>query len=1501
MILKLMNSTTVCPSSCLLSVTVLFFLLFLTELLKMATCKLEIPKFISGKKTFEGYKNEILAWEEITTLAKKDRGVYVALTLPDGDESRIREQVFESHGLAKLKTETGLKDLLDFMETHLGLDDTEDAWNRFVEFDDYRRGDESMSQFLASFDMKYQRVKAKGYVLEPNILAFMLLRRATLTPEEHLLVMTGLNFGNKDTMYTDAVKSLKKFKGESIGCGHTGTPASGTGIKVEPPTFYTDSYGRNRGRGNGGKRFDNGRGRGGYDNRGSRGGFDGQRSNGGSDRRNWRGGGDRRSGGDYGGDRRSGGDSFDRAGRPINKKGKNGHIILCTGCGSYRHTVEYCDETSTSVNTKDNYGQIRLCGACGSFRHFMASCIHSHEKKQQVHMNEGENYGENDQLQFPSGQDQAFVANVVLFNGSSNDPNLTVESLNCALLDSCCTSNVCGESWMEYYIESLSATDKESVKVQNSGRIFQFGGETFIPSQGSYRIPAVFGTEKVYIIVDVIKSEIPLLLSRTCMKKLRANIDYENDRAMILGQNMTLSFTASGHHCVNILPDKIVDRALIVRLNQMSRQERYRALVKLHRQFAHPPNPKLKDLISDAGIWEDCFNEDLEKIHDKCRICKERAPVPPRPVVAFSMARRFNEVVAMDLKVRESHQGYILYLIDVWSRYTQAVYIKRKLSSEVIHSIMKYWIGVFGVMGAVYTDNGGEFNNAELRDVASILNMKVHTTAAECPFQNGLCERIHAVTDMILAKLEAQYPKTPFDVLLQWACMARNSLAMWNGFSSHQLVFGASPNLPNILTDNLPALEGSTQSDVFAQHLNALRSARKAFIESESDEKIRRALRSKVRTSEQTFAFGDAVYYKRDKSDKWLGPGRVVCQDGKVIFVRHGGEYYRASPNRLMLAGTEISRPSKDVHHNDQHKEDDPIMLEDYEDDDLINPVADDDVPRVPARENVDQVIPGGNRILTDNEPVVPAAVAMEQPPDTIRRSLRTFNKEHGASVYIVSLPRSRHNDLDCMKAKEEELKKLQDFQVYDEVENLGQTCISTRWILWEKGENKDVRARLVARGFEEDLDVPIDSPTVNRCTMRMMLAVSVAKNWTVKATDIKSAFLQGSVLQRDVYLKPPKEANVEDGVVWKLKRCLYGLNDAARKFYDSIVEELQQLGCKKSYYDPSLFSKVDNNVCSGILVSHIDDFLHAGDAAFDDSISKKLCRRFLSGKNVEADFKYTGYQIKQTQAGIILDQNEYVEGITVSALSAQRAMQKNEPLNSEEATQFRSLVGSLNWLVQGTRPDLFFQLVDLSTKFKNCTVADLIQVRKLLQKARDCKCEVLFPNLGEISQWHLVTYADASFANLSNGTGSCIGYVVFLVGVNNRSCPLTWKSGKAKRVVKSTLGAEAMAMLEGIEASLYLKTMLADMLCLTMKSLPITIITDHEGLWGHVYSTHLTEDRRLRIDLAAAKESLQKGEIQEVRLCSSAQQLADCLTKKNADGRKLLSVLQSGRLDLQF
>ena len=69
-------------------------------------------------------------------------------------------------------------------------------------------------------------------------------------------------------------------------------------------------------------------------------------------------------------------------------------------------------------------------------------------------------------------------------------------------------------------------------------------------------------------------------------------------------------------------------------------------------------------------------------------------------------------------------------------------------------------------MGAMMSDNGGEFNADEIREVASILNVELCTTAAESPFQNGLCERIHAVTDSMLLKLQEQCPVSSHSFML---------------------------------------------------------------------------------------------------------------------------------------------------------------------------------------------------------------------------------------------------------------------------------------------------------------------------------------------------------------------------------------------------------------------------------------------------------------------------------------------------------------------------------------------------------------------------------------------------------------------------------------------------------------------------------------------------------------------------------------------------------------
>ena len=194
------------------------------------------------------------------------------------------------------------------------------------------------------------------------------------------------------------------------------------------------------------------------------------------------------------------------------------------------------------------------------------------------------------------------------------------------------------------------------------------------------------------------------------------------------------------------------------------------------REFAHPTKKRLISLLKDAGVWKEEYYETVSEIEEKCELCKIYSKTPSCPVVGMPMATKFNEKVAMDLK--QWNDRWILHIIDMWSRYTLSVFVTRKKPSNVIDTLMTHWVGKFGVIGALMTDNGGEFNSDEMREVASILNVQLCTTAGESPFQNGLCERVYAVIDMMLLKLEADYGKMNSQTLLSWANMTRNSLQM---------------------------------------------------------------------------------------------------------------------------------------------------------------------------------------------------------------------------------------------------------------------------------------------------------------------------------------------------------------------------------------------------------------------------------------------------------------------------------------------------------------------------------------------------------------------------------------------------------------------------------------------------------------------------------------------------------------------------------------------------
>ena len=135
------------------------------------------------------------------------------------------------------------------------------------------------------------------------------------------------------------------------------------------------------------------------------------------------------------------------------------------------------------------------------------------------------------------------------------------------------------------------------------------------------------------------------------------------------------------------------------------------------------------------------------------------------------------------------------------------------------------------------------------------------------------------------------------------------------------------------------------------------------------------------------------------------------------------------------------------------------------------------------------------------------------------------------------------------------EIKNLEHYDVFEKVEDkVGLNKIGARWVITEKekhdGQKVLVKACLVARGFQEQEKVQSDSPTAQKDSLRLFLVMSALINIEVlKSIDISAAFLQAEDLKRNLYIEPPKDLK-EDGVVWRLKKPLYGLNDAGRRFW---------------------------------------------------------------------------------------------------------------------------------------------------------------------------------------------------------------------------------------------------------------------------------------------------------------------------------------------------------------
>ena len=157
---------------------------------------------------------------------------------------------------------------------------------------------------------------------------------------------------------------------------------------------------------------------------------------------------------------------------------------------------------------------------------------------------------------------------------------------------------------------------------------------------------------------------------------------------------------------------------------------------------------------------------------------------------------------------------------------------------------------------------------------------------------------------------------------------------------------------------------------------------------------------------------------------------------------------------------------------------------------------------------------------------------------------------------------------------------------------------------------------------------------------------MAVNSRFKLALVDIRAFFLQSKILDRDVFIEPPSDVK-KQGWIWGLKKPLYGLDDASRKFWLCVKEVfLCELGLCTIHGDEAFyFSNVDG-VLHGAILTHVDDFNIAGTPDFIKRVIDHVGRELMFSKIEENCFRFTGLDIKVMNDGIEVLMEDYTNGL---------------------------------------------------------------------------------------------------------------------------------------------------------------------------------------------------------------------------------------------------------------
>ena len=500
-------------------------------------------------------------------------------------------------------------------------------------------------------------------------------------------------------------------------------------------------------------------------------------------------------------------------------------------------------------------------------------------------------------------------------------------------------------------------------------------------------------------------------------------------------------------------------------------------------------------------------------------------------------------------------------------------------------------------------------------------------------------------------------------------------------------------------------------------------------------------------------------------------------------------------------------------------------------------------------------------------------------------------------------------------------------------------------------------KARLCVQG-QHDPDcmsglVKLDAPTVQHTSFMLFLHLVVSYGWIdfLRNGDISSAFLQGEETTGEpLYMFLPERGlpNLNAQQVLRLKRPVYGRPDAPRAWYNQISSFIMNnMGYERSILDPALFVlRGPNNEPKGMLVLHVDDLLVATDGSPEAEEGVKLLHeRFPFGewglvKDQPSGITYCGKEVvvglEEGKQVLQMRQRGFVEGrLETIQLTRERKQQVNELVTPQEQSDFRSVLGALQWLSTQSRPDVSFGTNQLQKRVNSLTVGDLLAANRLVKLVKQHEVCFTFRDLGKdvvVVSWHDAGLYNSVGVELDEQDDELVQSLAdkkllysqkgCVVGLCRRADlertdavqanVLCWKSKTNRRILESSFSAEVQAALLGHSCGQYLRTLLLEVQHgswivkeddqLDWHSLlPLLMVSDCKSVYDTIKKDGVSVDKSTAVSVAVLRQLCcsdihPKGEKGSILWTPTRHQVADPLTKsgRHAD---LQQVLQCGRV----